>query len=319
MTSYSWGTERRINAASVYMKRRFGTRIQKVSLDAGFSCPNRDGTKSTGGCSFCNNDAFNPSYCHPGKSIAQQLAEGIAFHERRYRRAAKYVAYFQAFSNTHAPLEVLKERYQEALKHDGITGLIIGTRPDCIDEAKLGYLAELNQTSRIVIEYGIESIYNKTLQSINRGHSWEDSVRAIEMTHRFGIECGAHIIFGLPGESREEMMQSVTEISRLPLHSIKFHQLQVVKGTRFGKEFLEDPDKFELFTLGEYIEFITEYLSRLNPDFIIERLAAETQPGNCISERWGLRYDQVLQKIERRMEERDLWQGKFFKLILNSK
>lgn len=313
MTKYPWGSDRRIHAASGYLKSKFGTRLQKVTIDAGFTCPNRDGFRSTGGCAFCNNDAFNPSYCKPEKSIAQQIAQGMKFHEKRYKRATKFVAYFQAFSNTYAPLPVLKERYGEALQQEGITGLIIGTRPDCIDDEKLEYLARLAEDYYIVIEYGIESIYNKTLERINRGHSWEEAVRAVELTKQYGIRCGAHFIFGLPGESRKEMQDSVDLVSALPLNSIKFHQLQIVKGTRFEKEYLEDPTHFELFSLEEYIEFIVEYLSHLNPEFVIERLAGETQPSICVSDRWGLRYDQVLQRIEKRMEELDTWQGKLYR------
>lgn len=312
MTNYPWGSNRRIHAASGFLKNKFGTRLQKVTIDAGFTCPNRDGSRSTGGCAFCNNSAFNPSYCKPEKSIAQQIAEGIKFHEKRYKRAEKFVAYFQAFSNTYAPLSVLSEKYEEALNEEKISGLIIGTRPDCIDVEKLDYLARLAEDYYVVIEYGIESVYNKTLKRINRGHSWEESVKAVELTKQYGIDCGAHFILGLPGESRKEMLDSVDLVSELPLHSIKFHQLQIVKGTRFEKEYLDDPKRFELFSLEEYIAFIVEYLSRLNPEFVIERLAAETQPPNCVSERWGLRYDQVLQRIEKRLEELDLWQGKNF-------
>lgn len=312
MSNYSWGTDRRINAASNHFKKAFGKRIQKLTIDAGFTCPNRDGTKGSGGCSYCNNDAFNPSYCSPEKSISQQIREGIEFHETRYRKAVNYVAYFQAFSNTYASLDRLKDLYGQALENDKIIGLIIGTRPDCIDEEKLEYLASLNEKYYLVIEYGIESVYNRTLKRINRGHSYEESVKALELTSQYGIKTGAHFIFGLPGESREEMLQSVTEVSKLPLHSIKFHQLQIVRDTSFANEYKEDRHNFQLFSFNEYIEFIAEYLSRLNPAFVIERLAAETQARNAVSERWGLRYDQVLNKIEKKMEELNYWQGKYY-------
>jgi uncharacterized protein len=311
---YSWGTKRRINAASNYLKNEFGYRIQKLTIDAGFTCPNRDGTKGTGGCFYCNNDAFNPSYCTPEKSIHRQIDEGIEFHASRYRKAVKYMVYFQAFSNTYASIDYLKRIYDQALLNEHVVGLIIGTRPDCIDEPKLEYLARLSEKYYVVIEYGLESIYEKTLQAINRCHSFEDSVKALELTKSYGVKSGAHFIFGLPGESRREMLDSVDTISDLPLHSVKFHQLQIVKSTHFATEYERTPEKFNLFSLDDYIQFVCDFLSRLNPAFIIERLAAETQPWNNMSEMWGgLRYDQVLKRIEEKMEEKDTWQGKNFK------
>lgn len=309
---YSWGTRRRINLASNYLKKRFGTRLQKLTIDAGFTCPNRDGTKGTGGCHFCSNEAFNPGYCTPDKSIEQQIKEGIDFHAKRYRRADKYLAYFQAYSNTYASLNRLKSLYNQALKQHNVIGLIIGTRPDCIDEAKLEYLAKLSEKYYIVIEYGIESTSNQTLKNINRGHSFEDSLKALELDQKYGVYTGAHFIFGLPGETREEMMTSAGIISSLPLHTIKFHQLQIIKGTQYAEEYISEPEKFNLFSLEEYISFISRFLSRLNPAIIVDRLAAETQPGRSLSEQWRLRYDRILKLIEDHMSEHDLWQGKYF-------
>jgi len=307
---YEWGTNRRINAASNYLKKEFGTRIQKVTIDAGFTCPNRDGTLGTGGCAYCNNEAFNPSYCTRDKSIGQQIQEGIEFHEKRYPSAGKYFAYFQAFSNTYESLDKLKKIYRQALDIENVIGLIVGTRPDCIDEYKLEYFATLSDKYYVVIEYGIESVYNSTLRNINRGHSFEQSVKAINQTKEFGVKPGAHFIFGLQGETRQQMKDSVKIVSELPLHTIKFHQLQIVRGTRYEKEYKADPQKFKLFTLDEYIDFMVEYLSCFNPAIIIERLAGETQPRNNLGILWNLRYDQVLQRIEKRMGELDLWQGK---------
>jgi radical SAM protein (TIGR01212 family) len=311
--TYPWGNNRRINAASNYLRDRFGTRIQKVAIDAGFTCPNRDGSISTGGCAYCSNDAFNPSYCKPEKTIKQQIDEGIEFHEKRYRSATQYLAYFQAYSNTYGTLDRLKDIYEEALSFENITGLIIGTRPDCIDEPLLKYLSVLAEKYYIVIEYGIESVNNKTLEYINRGHTYEDAVKAIELTVKYGIYAGAHFIFGFPGESVEEMARSAQTISQLPLHSIKFHQLQIIKGTRFEKEYLADNKKFTLFSLEGYIDFMANYLAYLNPDFKIERLANETQPWFNVVETWKIRYDRVLQLIEKKMEEWDVWQGKYYR------
>jgi uncharacterized protein len=311
--TFSWGTKRRFNAATDYLRRRFGTRIQKLTIDAGFTCPNRDGSISTGGCAYCNNNAFNPSYCTPEKSIAQQIEEGIEFHSNRYRSAEKYLAYFQAYSNTYAPVEVLKSLYEQALDYGKIAGLVIGTRPDCIDEYKLEYLAELSKKYYIVVEYGVESVYDDSLKAINRGHTYEDAIRAIELSQKFGVLAGAHFIFGLPGESREDMMRSAAIISELPLHTIKLHQLQIIKDTKFAFEYKENPGKFELFDTAEYIDFIVQYLGRINPGFIVERLASETQPWNNMAIDSGLRYDQVLQLIEKKMEKLDIWQGKNYK------
>jgi uncharacterized protein len=274
--TYKWETKRRINFASNYLRNRFGTRVQKVAIDAGFTCPNRDGTISTGGCAYCNNDAFNPSYCHPKKPIKQQVLEGIEFHEKRYRSATQYIAYFQAYSNTYGTLDRLKQVYEEALGFKNVTGLIIGTRPDCIDEPLLKYLSVLADKYYIVVEYGIESVYNKSLEYINRGHTFEDAVRAIEMTANYRIYSGAHFIFGIPGESMEEMKDSAKIISKLPLHSIKFHQLQIITGTRFEDEYRADNKKFNLFNLEVYVDFIANYLAYLNPGY--NREAGQRNP-----------------------------------------
>ncbi|MEI8226174.1 MAG: TIGR01212 family radical SAM protein [Bacteroidota bacterium] len=316
---YQWGHERRFNAYSNYFRRIYGARVQKVSIDAGFTCPNRDGTKGSGGCTYCNNDAFNPSYCLPSKSVSQQIEEGVEFHKWRYSEAVSYLAYFQAYSNTYAPLEILKKRYEEALSYPGVVGLIIGTRPDCIDEEKLAYLEDLSQRCYLAVEYGIESCYNKTLKRINRGHSFEDAVRAVERTSALGINTGAHFIFGLPGETREEMLNQASIISGLPLTTVKFHQLQVIKGTTMEKEFQNNPDDFELFTWEEYLDFFISFLERLNPAFVVERFTGEAPPRFLTGEGWGKkRTDQIVNLIEKRLEELDTWQGKKYVEIRNS-
>jgi radical SAM protein (TIGR01212 family) len=310
---YSWGTPRRFNAYPDYMRRIFGGRVQKLTIDAGFSCPNRDGSKGTGGCSFCLNDAFNPSYCIPEKSVSRQLAEGIEFHEKRYRRAKKYLAYFQAYSNTHAPVEFLGKIYREALNVEGVIGIIIGTRPDCIDDIKLDLLQELSAKYHVTIEFGIESIYNKTLMRVNRCHTFEETVDAINRTAAKGIHVGGHLIFGLPGESHEEMLQSAGVISELPLTSIKFHQLQLFIGTPMAEEFRQNPGEFNLFELDGYLEFMAEYIEILNPRIVVERIAGETPPRFAVERPWGPRYDQILVKFEKLLEQNNGWQGKRFK------
>jgi len=311
---YPWGNTRRFNAYPDYMRRTFGGRVQKLTIDAGFSCPNRDGSKGTGGCSFCLNDAFNPSYCLPEKSVSRQLAEGIEFHEKRYRRANRYLAYFQAFSNTHAHVEFLEQIYHEALNVEGVIGIIIGTRPDCIDDIKLELLQKLSAQYHVIIEFGIESIYNKTLMRVNRCHTFEETVDAITRTAAKGIHVGGHLIFGLPGESRKEMMQSAGVISGLPLTSIKFHQLQLFKGTPMAEEYRLNPGEFRLFELDEYLEFMAGYIEILNPQIVVERIAGETPPRFAVKRPWGPRYDQILVKFEKLLENRNSWQGKGFNI-----
>lgn len=308
---FPWGDNRRFNSYSSYFTREFGSRVQKISIDAGFSCPNRDGKISTGGCTFCRNDAFNPSYCHPEKSIRQQIEEGIGFHQRRYRRAKSYLAYFQAFSNTYRPLDELKKLYREALSVDGVIGLVIGTRPDCINVETLEMLKSLDAT--VILEYGVESVYDQTLTRVNRGHDFATAKKAIEITHKYGFHCGGHFIFGLPGETREMMLNAADIISELPLTSVKFHQLQIFKDTKMADEYIANPSNFHLFTLDNYIEFVIDFIERLNPGLVIERFAGEVPPRYLVSKPWlNLRYDQVLALIEKRLEERNTYQGKKF-------
>ena len=313
LNTYPWKHNRRFNAYANQFRELFGERIQKLSINAGFTCPNRDGQVSTGGCTYCNNNAFNPSYCSPDKSITQQIEEGIEFHAKRYRRADKYLAYFQAYSNTYDSLHKLKAIYNEALKHPSIIGLVIGTRPDCIDEDKLNYFAELSRKYYIIIEYGIESCYDKTLLAINRGHNYNTCVEIIKQTSAKGIKTGAHIIFGLPGESRDDMLKEAEILSELPLNNIKFHQLQIIKDTKMAEQYKLNPEKFTFFTLDDYIEFIVDFLERLNPMFVVERFAGEVPPRFLEGPGWGLiRNDQILNKVEKRLEERNTWQGKLY-------
>lgn len=308
---FPWGDHRRINAHSLRLKERFGMRVQKLSVDAGFSCPNRDGSRGRGGCTFCDNNAFNPSYCVPEKSIRQQLEEGIAFHRLRYRRTSAYLAYFQAYSNTYGPLDVLQQRYSEALSVDGVMGLVIGTRPDCVGEEVLELLAKLALQYPVFLELGLESCCDRTLMRINRGHSFAEAEDAIRRAAGRGLEPAIHLMLGLPGESREEMIASADIISSLPVRSLKLHQLQIIKGTVMEKEWMQMPGDFTIFGLDEYIDLVIRFLERLRPDIAIERLAAEAPPRYLAERRWGgLRYDQILRRIEDEMERRDTWQGR---------
>lgn len=312
---YAFPDGKRYSSFVGYFKRKYGERLQKIVLDAGFTCPNRDGKVGRGGCTYCDNAAFHPSYSTPGKSILRQLDEGIGFHKVRYRNTEHYLAYFQSFSNTYAPLERLKVLYEEALSHPQVVGIVIGTRPDCVDEEKLDYLAELSRLSSpgpiIIVEYGIESCYDATLERINRGHDFETARRAVMMTAERGIDVGAHFILGLPGETRQMMLDSCTLINDLPLRSVKFHQLQIVKGTRMEKEYAECPEDFLRFSLYEYLDFFVDMLERLRPDLYIERFAGEVPPRFVNETPWGLiRNVELLRLLDLRLEERSTWQGR---------
>ena len=325
---YAFPDGKRYNSFVGYFKRRYGERLQKIVLDAGFTCPNRDGKVGRGGCTYCDNAAFHPAYSTAGKSLHQQMDEGIEFHKVRYRTTEHYLAYFQSFSNTYAPLSRLRELYEEALGHPDVVGIVIGTRPDCVDEEKLDYLADLSQgkvlagwsrtvasqvrTAPIVIvEYGVESCYDRTLLRINRGHDFETARRAITMTAEHGLDVGAHFILGLPGESVQMMLDSCEQINSLPLRSVKFHQLQIVKGTRMEKEYAECPEDFVRFSLEEYLDFFVDMLERLRPDLFIERFVGEVPPRFVNETPWGLiRNVELLRLLEQRLDSRATWQGR---------
>ncbi|MGB0414424.1 MAG: TIGR01212 family radical SAM protein [Coraliomargarita sp.] len=314
-TVYPWGHQRRFNAYPQYFKKHFGARVQKVSIDAGFSCPNRDGTVSFGGCTFCDNDSFNPYYCNPDKPVAQQIEEGIRFHSKRYHKPKQHLAYFQAYTNTHAPLRTLKALYNEALSVPNVVGLVIGTRPDCIDAEKLKYFRELCETHYVILEIGIESCYDATLKRINRGHSYQQAVDAIELTAQHGVKVGSHIIFGLPGESEAMMLAEAEQLSKLPLNTIKFHQLNLVRGTPMVKDFQKNPDDFRFFELEEYLDFMVRFIEQLNPSIVIERFFSEAPPDDNVTPiQWGLRNDQMLNLLERELEQRNTWQGRLLNI-----
>ena len=304
---------RYFNSYKQFLKDKFGARVQKLTIDAGFTCPNRDGSKGLNGCTFCVNDAFNPSYCTPTKTVQQQLNEGIEFHQKRYRHADFYLAYFQAYSNTYQTLDQLKKIYQPALDHPNIVGLIIGTRPDCIDDEKLDYFETLNKQLFVSIEYGVESIHNSTLTHINRGHDFETAVESITKTKKRNIHTGAHFIFGLPFETPEIWMNDIQIINKLPIDSIKFHQLQIIKGTEIENEFRQFPERFHIFDVDNYIPFIVNFVERISPNIIIERFAGEVPPRYLSVNSWGSRrYDVILQEIEKEFKRRGTYQGIFY-------
>ena len=328
---YGFPDGKRYNSFVGYFKRKYGERLQKIVLDAGFTCPNRDGKVGRGGCTYCDNAAFHPAYSTAGKSLHQQMDEGIEFHKVRYRTTEHYLAYFQSFSNTYAPLARLKQLYEEALAHPQVVGIVIGTRPDCVDEEKLDYLAELSQGkvmkdwSRsidgeersapiVIVEYGIESCHDSTLLRINRGHDFETARRAVEMTASRGLDVGAHFILGLPGETRQMMLDSCALINALPLRSVKFHQLQIVKGTKMEQEYALVPEDFVKFSLEDYLDFFTDMLERLRPDLYIERIAGEVPPRFVNETPWGLiRNVELLRLLDAHLEQRGTWQGRLFR------
>ena len=302
----------RYNSASEYYKKIFNRRVQKISIDAGFTCPNRDGKKSIGGCIYCNNETFKPFYCNPQKSIKQQLTEGIEFFSKKYK-TLDFLAYFQAFSNTYAPLNKLKEMYSEAISVKGIIGLVIATRPDCVDEQILDYLAELSKKHFVQIEFGVETTNNQTLKRINRHHTFEETQKALSLTAERNINTGIHLIMGLPNESREEMLNRASVISELKFSLLKLHQLQIVKNTILENDFLHIPSDYQLFNLDEYINFSVEFLRRLSPQIIVERFTSEAPAGLLIAPKWGkIKNFEIVHKIEKRLEEINAKQGDLF-------
>ena len=298
-----------------YMRRNFDFKVQKISIDGGFTCPNRDGTKGTGGCTYCNNRTFNPAYCHRNRSVTEQMNEGIAFFAHKYPKM-RYLAYFQAYTNTYDSLEVLRTRYEEALKVDGCVGLVIGTRPDCMPEELLDYLQELSHKVYVMVEYGVESTDDATLRRINRGHDYATAVDTVRRTAARGLPVGVHIILGLPGEKRVSLIRQARQLSELPITTLKLHQLQLIRGTRMADEFDESPEDFHLFELDEYIEVVVDYLENLRPDIVVERFASQSPKELLIAPDWGLKNYELVEKIKRRMRERDTWQGKNYSATL---
>ena len=294
-----------------FLRNIFPYKVQKISLNAGFTCPNRDGSKGWGGCTYCNNQTFSPEYCHTERSITQQLDEGVRFFSRKYPDM-KYLAYFQAYTNTYDEMERLKAIYEEALNYPGVVGLIVGTRPDCVPDALLDYFAELAKKTFVMVEYGLESTLDKTLLRINRGHTQAESEEAIRKTAGRGIYTGAHLILGLPGETKEEILHHADIISSLPLTTVKLHQLQLIRNTRMAKEFSDRPDEFHLYTADEYIELVVDFVEKLNPSITIERFVSQSPKELLIAPDWGLKNFEFTAKVLKRMKERGAYQGRTF-------
>lgn len=307
-----FNNNKRYNDYSSFIKKQFSERVQKVSLDTGFTCPNRDGTKGTGGCTYCNNNTFNPYYCKPSKTITQQLDEGIEFFAKKYK-TQQYLAYFQAYTNTYADIDLVKELYNEAINHPKVIGLVIGTRPDCINEDLINFLSDLAKDNFISLEFGVESTLDRTLEMVNRCHTFEETKAAYELAKDKGLHLGAHMIIGLPGESKEDILNHATALSKLPINTLKLHQLQVVKHTMMAIQLKEKPEMFNLYSAEEYIDLITDFVALLRPDIIIERFISESPAHLLIAPQWnGMKNFEIVAKIDKKLIEKDLWQGKNF-------
>ena len=289
-----------------WIRHRFPFRVQKISIDAGFTCPNRDGKLSTGGCIYCDNRTFNPAYCQRKDSVARQLEAGKQFFARKYPEM-KYLAYFQAYTNTYASIDHLRQLYEEALSVKDIVGIVIGTRPDCVSDELLDYLEELNQRCFLIVEYGVESANDETLRRINRGHTFEQSCLAIEKTHQRGILTGAHIILGLPGEDAQENLRQAPIISSLPIDILKIHQMQIIRGTRLAEEFERSP--FHIYSVEEYIELISSYIQRLRKGLVLERFVSQSPKELLIAPQWGLKNHEFTDLLNNYLIKLQIHQG----------
>ena len=292
------------NDFPTFLRKYFPYKVQKISLNAGFTCPNRDGSKGWGGCTYCNNQTFNPDYCRTEKTVTVQLEEGKHFFAHKYPEM-KYLAYFQAYTNTYAELEGLKRKYEEALAVKDVVGLVIGTRPDCMPDELLRYLEELNRQTFVMVEYGIESACDDTLKRINRGHSFAETAEAVERTAACGILTGGHVIL------REQLIGQAQTLSALPLATLKIHQLQLIRGTRMAHEFAENPADFHLFSdVNEYIDLVIDYVEHLRPDIVVERFISQSPKDLLIAPDWGLKNYEFVARLQKRMKERGAYQGK---------
>lgn len=302
----------RYNDYGSFLQKHFAGKVQKISINGGFTCPNRDGSVGRGGCTFCNNQTFNPEYCRTELSVTEQLQEGIRFFGRKYP-TMRYLAYFQAYTSTYDNIDRLIARYEEALSVEGVVGIIIGTRPDCMPSPLLDYLSQLAQRTFVTVEYGVESTIDTTLQRINRGHDYATAIDAITRTAQAGIITGAHLILGLPGESREDMLSHATRLSQLPLHTIKLHQLQLIKGTVMGNDYITHPEYFDIPDIDTYIDLAIDFAELLRPDIVIERFVSQSPAELLIAPHWGVKNHEFTARLLRRMRQRDAMQGSKWK------
>ena len=309
--NYPWNHDKRYNDFSTHFRTIFEGRVQKISVNAGFTCPNRDGTRGRGGCTYCNNKTFQPTYCGLDNLLKIQLDEGIAFFSGKYK-TMRYLAYFQSYTNTYAPVQILRELYEEAISYPGVIGLVIATRPDCLSSEVLDLLEELSRKCYVMVELGLETLKDTTLERINRGHTSEESVLALMELARRSIHRCAHLILGLPGEDHGDFIEQARVISTLPVENIKLHQLQIHKGTAMAKEYSLFAERFQLFSVERYTEMVVDYLENLNPAIIVERFVSSAPDNMVIAPRWGIKNYEFVAKVEKRLLERNTWQGRIW-------
>lgn len=298
-----------------YLREQLPIKVQKISINAGFTCPNRNGDKGWGGCTYCNNQTFNPAYCKTERTVTEQLEEGKRFFARKYPDM-KYLAYFQAYTNTYGDVKTVIGKYEEALAVNDIVGIVIGTRPDCMPNELLEYLKELNRRTFLMVEYGIESVNDATLARINRGHTYAETIDAVERTAKAGIRTGGHVILGLPGEEHDELMRQAVVLSELPLTTLKLHQLQLIRGTRMAHEYEQSPKDFHLYTADEYIDLVIDYVEHLRPDLVLERFVSQSPKELLIAPDWGLKNYEITERIKKRMRERATYQGRLYTKVI---
>ncbi len=309
--NYSWGHTKRYNDYSSYIRKFFNCSVQKISINAGFTCPNRDGSKGTGGCSFCNNDSFKPSYCEPFMDVKEQIVKGISLFRKRHPNT-KFLAYFQSYTNTYGDLSAIIKLYEQALSVNGVIGIIIGTRPDCLQVELLDYLTQLNNNKYITVELGVESTLDSTLEKVNRGHTFADTTEAFLKLNDRNIFTGAHLILGLPGETRDQMLHHSVELSRLPVNFLKVHQLQYIKGSTLGNDYQKNPLNYNVMALAEYIDLVIDFLELLSPEIVMERFASHSPAELLLAPSWGLKNFEFVRIVEKRLNERETWQGRLF-------
>lgn len=293
---------------SEYLSRFFDCKVQKISVNAGFTCPNRDGSKGVGGCTYCNNQTFSPGYCKPRLTVAQQLEEGKVFFAKKYPMM-KYLAYFQAYTNTYADVSELKKLYEEALAVGDVVGIVIATRPDCVNQELLEYLGELGRQIKVIVEYGVETANDETLVRINRGHTWTDSVDAIRLTHECGLDCGVHLILGLPNETVADMMHTTEAVSALPLATLKFHQMQIVRGTRLARQVASGEVSVAKWTAEQYVALCSKIIRKIPRQIAIERFVSQSPADLLISPKWGLKNYEFTNLLDNYLAANGIFQG----------
>lgn len=301
---------RRYHAYNDWVKREHGGRLQKVSIDAGFTCPNRDGKLGIGGCTFCNNDGFTPSYLREQRDIGRQIETGIAFMRRRYPQTQRFLAYFQSYSNTYGELARLQALYETALAHPDISGLVVGTRPDCLPDEILDYLATLSRHMPVELEIGIESCSDAVLRECLRGHDFACTQDAIRRAAQRGLFITGHLLLGLPLETKESLIAGARALARLPLDAMKFHQLQIIRGTRLANQYRADPASVPLLSPEAYIDAVIDVLEHLPANIKIQRLGSEVPPAQRVSPDWGIRLSRFPEMLEARLQARQTWQGR---------